>query len=166
MAGLNIRFPKLPPYNPMKADRASAEAPALPLMRNVRNNSAIFKLILIMKECYCVNMDGKRTTKSRMQDNRNDNYVPGTPEERIGLVWPLNREIASLSVKHNAERRLRRHVTGIVRRECSISGSTGPRRLRTGRALECPYPRSRGRALKNGTGRGVGIALRARTTAA
>ncbi len=63
-------------------------------------------------------MDRKHVTKFKMQDNRNDNYVPGTPEERISLVWPLTREIASLSVKHNAERRLQRHVTGIVRREC------------------------------------------------
>jgi hypothetical protein len=52
-----------------------------------------------------------------MADHRNDDYVPGTPEERIRLVWPLTREIASLSVKHDAERRLQRHVTCIVRRE-------------------------------------------------
>jgi hypothetical protein len=53
----------------------------------------------------------------RMADYRNDDYVPGTPEERILCVWPLTREIVSLSKKHNAERRLQRHVTHIVRRE-------------------------------------------------
>ena len=58
-----------------------------------------------------------RTTIGRMTDHRNDDYVPGTPEERLYLVWPLTQEIASLSVKHDAERRLQRHVTRLVRRE-------------------------------------------------
>jgi len=53
-----------------------------------------------------------------MADNRNVNYVSGTPEDRILLVWPLTKEIASLSVKHNVERRLQRHVTRLIRREC------------------------------------------------
>ena len=53
----------------------------------------------------------------RMANHWNDDYVPGTPEERIRLVWPLTREIASLSVKHDVERRLQRHVTRLVRRE-------------------------------------------------
>ena len=52
-----------------------------------------------------------------MTDHRDDAYVPGTPEDRIGFVWPLTREIASLSVKHDAERRLQRHITRLVRRE-------------------------------------------------
>jgi hypothetical protein len=62
-------------------------------------------------------MNRSHTFTGRMADHRNDDYVPGTPEERIRLVWPLTREIASLSVKHDAERRLQRHVTCIVRRE-------------------------------------------------
>jgi hypothetical protein len=62
-------------------------------------------------------MKESHTVIGRMTDHRNDDYVPGTPEERICLVWPLTREIASLSVKHDAERRLQRHVTCIVRRE-------------------------------------------------
>lgn len=52
-----------------------------------------------------------------MTDHQDDNYVAGTPEERILLVWPLTREISSLSIKHNAERRLQRHFTRLVRRE-------------------------------------------------
>jgi len=52
-----------------------------------------------------------------MSDRRNDDFVPGTPADRISLVWPLTREIASLSKKHDAERRLQRHVTRLVRRE-------------------------------------------------
>ncbi len=53
----------------------------------------------------------------RMNDQLNDDYVPGTPEYRISLIWPLTREIASLSVKHDVERRLQRHVTSLVRRK-------------------------------------------------
>ena len=32
-------------------------------------------------------------------------------QERIGIVWPLTKEIASLSPKHDVERRLQRHIT-------------------------------------------------------
>ena len=62
-------------------------------------------------------MNRIHTAKHRMTDHLNDDYVPGTPEERILLVWPLTREIASLSVKHDVERRLQRHVTRLDRRE-------------------------------------------------
>jgi len=62
-------------------------------------------------------MDRKQTAIHRMRDHRNDDYVSGTPEDRIGLVWPLTREVASLSAKHDVERRLQRHVTCLIRRE-------------------------------------------------
>jgi len=62
-------------------------------------------------------MDRKHTALYRMPDLRNDDFVPGTPEDRIELVWLLTREIASLSKKHDAERRLQRHVTRLIRRE-------------------------------------------------
>jgi hypothetical protein len=62
-------------------------------------------------------MKRNRTAISKMADHLNDDYVPGTPEYRISIVWPLTREVASLSVKHDVERRLQRHVTCIVRRE-------------------------------------------------
>ena len=62
-------------------------------------------------------MNRNCTAIYRITDHRNDEYVPGTPEDRLKLVWPLTREVASLSVKHDAERRLQRHVTRLVRRE-------------------------------------------------
>ena len=62
-------------------------------------------------------MNRKHTAIYRMSDRRNEDFVPGTPVDRIGLVWPLTKEIASLSKKHDAERRLQRHVTLFVRRE-------------------------------------------------
>jgi len=62
-------------------------------------------------------MDRTVTAKRRMADWRNDDYVPGTPEERIALVWVLTREIASLNKKYDVERRLQRHVTRLIRRK-------------------------------------------------
>ena len=64
-----------------------------------------------------MNMDRKRTAKYRMTDNRNVDYVAGSAEDRILLVWPLTKEIASQSKNHNVERRLQRHITSIIRRE-------------------------------------------------
>jgi hypothetical protein len=62
-------------------------------------------------------MNRKHTAKFCITDHRNDDYVPGTAEDRISLIWPLTLEIVSLSVKHDAERRLQRHVTSLIRRE-------------------------------------------------
>ena len=62
-------------------------------------------------------MNRENTVIYRMADRRNDDFVPGTPAERMSLVWPLTQEIASLSKKHDAERRLQRHITRLVRRK-------------------------------------------------
>ena len=62
-------------------------------------------------------MDRKHTAKYRMSDCSNQDFVPGTPTDRISLVWPLTREVASLNKKYDAQRRLQRHVTRLVRRE-------------------------------------------------
>lgn len=62
-------------------------------------------------------MDRKQTAKFQMSDSINDELTPGSPEERISLVWPLTRELASLSKIYDAERRLQRHVTSLSRRE-------------------------------------------------
>lgn len=52
-----------------------------------------------------------------MADYRDGDYVSGTPEDRILLVWPLTKETASLSEMHDVELRLQRHVTCLVRGE-------------------------------------------------
>ncbi len=62
-------------------------------------------------------MNRKHTAIYHISDNRNDDFVPGKPEDRIKLVWILTKEITSLSKRHNAERRLQRHVTRLIRRE-------------------------------------------------
>jgi hypothetical protein len=64
-----------------------------------------------------MNMDRKHTDVYRMSEHRNVDYVAGSAEDRILLVWPLTKEIASLSIKHDVERRLQRHITRIIRRE-------------------------------------------------
>ena len=53
----------------------------------------------------------------RMADLAHDGFVPGTPAERISLVWPLTCEVLSLSKQYDVERRLQRDVTRIIRRE-------------------------------------------------
>ena len=65
-----------------------------------------------------MNMDRKYTAIYRMTDNRNEDYVAGSAEDRILLVWPLTKEITSLSIKYDVERRLQRHITRLIRRKC------------------------------------------------
>ena len=64
-----------------------------------------------------VKLDRQTITKSALRDHADDNYVPGTIEERILMVWPITREVAALSPQHDVERRLQRHVVRVVRRE-------------------------------------------------
>lgn len=49
------------------------------------------------------------------------NYVPGSMEFRIGLVWPMTREVASLCEHMDVERRLQRDVVVIKRRAAHVS---------------------------------------------
>jgi hypothetical protein len=64
-----------------------------------------------------MDMDRTHTVTLRMAATRRDDVVPGTPAERLGLVWPLTREVASLSKNHDVEQRLQRHVASVGRRE-------------------------------------------------
>lgn len=57
------------------------------------------------------------TKVGRITDKRNDDFVPGTPASRIRMVWPLTREVASLSKDFNVRQRLQRDVTILRRRE-------------------------------------------------
>ena len=63
-------------------------------------------------------MDRSVIKISRLKDKRpGDDFVPGTPASRIGLLWELTKEAASLSGKYDAEQRLQRHITVIKRRK-------------------------------------------------
>ena len=63
-----------------------------------------------------VKLDRQVITKSTLREHADDNYVPGTMEERVLMVWPITREVASLSPQHDVERRLQRHVVRVGRR--------------------------------------------------
>jgi TonB family protein len=47
----------------------------------------------------------------------NDSFIPGTPAERIELVWPLTVKALSLSKRYDAKQRLQRHIARVFRRE-------------------------------------------------
>ena len=52
-----------------------------------------------------------------MGDRSDDDFVPGSAAYRIGLVWPLTKEVASLSKRYDVEQRLQRHITRLSRRK-------------------------------------------------
>jgi len=53
----------------------------------------------------------------RITDVEDGAFVSGSPGYRLSLVWPLTREVASLSSSFNVEQRLQRHITVISRRK-------------------------------------------------
>lgn len=61
-------------------------------------------------------MQRQYTAKGRLGSHEDDNYVEGSVSYRLGLVWPLTREVAALSPFHDPERRLQRHITSVKRR--------------------------------------------------
>jgi hypothetical protein len=64
-----------------------------------------------------VQFDEALAIARKTSERRNDSFVPGSPAERIALVWPLTREVVSLNKRQDAERRLQRHVAILGRRE-------------------------------------------------
>ena len=52
-----------------------------------------------------------------MGDGGDDDFVAGSVAYRIGLVWPLTKELCSLSKRYDAEQRLQRHITRLSRRK-------------------------------------------------
>jgi hypothetical protein len=62
-------------------------------------------------------MDRMKIKTTSLRQREDNNFVPGTAVERISMVWPLTKEVASLSPKHDVERRLQKHVVGPKRRE-------------------------------------------------
>ena len=66
-------------------------------------------------------MDRTQTSLRRMDEVLHDDFVLGDPATRIQLVWPLTKELASLSInkKYDVERRLQRHITRTIRSHAS-----------------------------------------------
>lgn len=63
-------------------------------------------------------LDRSRVRKRRLSDPEplDENFVPGTMEERIKMVWPLTKQLSAMSDKYDAERRLQRSVARVYRR--------------------------------------------------
>ena len=57
-------------------------------------------------------------TKSTLRLHADDNFVPGTIEQRVAMVWPITREIVSLSPQYDVERKLQRDVVRVARCGC------------------------------------------------
>jgi hypothetical protein len=64
-----------------------------------------------------VKLDRQTITKSALHDHADDNFVPGTMEERILMVWPITREVAALSPDLDVNQPLQRDMVRVVRRE-------------------------------------------------
>ncbi|HOE12299.1 MAG TPA: hypothetical protein PLQ35_03115 [bacterium] len=58
-----------------------------------------------MKDLYNLPMDRSQIRRKNRSDRTDDDFVPGTMAERIALVWPLTREVASLNPDFNVEQR-------------------------------------------------------------
>ena len=63
-----------------------------------------------------VKLNRQVVTKSALREHVDDNYVSGSIEERVLMVWTITREVAALSPQHDVERRLQRDVVRVVRR--------------------------------------------------
>ena len=46
-----------------------------------------------------------------------DCYVDASPAERVAFVWELTAELWSLGNKYDAEQRLQRNVTNLIRKK-------------------------------------------------
>jgi hypothetical protein len=53
---------------------------------------------------------------SKKQMHYDTCFVDDTIQGRILMVWPITKEVLSLSPRHDAERRLQRHVTLLTKR--------------------------------------------------
>lgn len=66
--------------------------------------------------CYKQNMNKRVSRLCKFGDKGNDDFVAGSMNSRIALVWPLTEEVASISRNHNVKRRLQRNVAVVNHR--------------------------------------------------
>ena len=66
---------------------------------------------------HSVKLDRQTVTKSALRDHADDNYVPGSIEERVLMVWPITREVAAPSPDLDVNRPLQRDVVRVVHQE-------------------------------------------------
>ena len=63
-----------------------------------------------------------KTLRMADQNVRND-YVQGSPQSRLAMVWPLTREVASLNPGFDVDAKLQRNVVMLIRNK-RASGRT------------------------------------------
>lgn len=55
-------------------------------------------------------------SKKLMHEIIDDDFVDATPEELFNMVWDITRDVWAFTGKADAEQRLQRNVTNIIRR--------------------------------------------------
>ena len=53
----------------------------------------------------------------RLNDEKNDGYVSGNPGDLFKMVWDITCDVWAFGGKGDAEQRLQRNVTNLVRRK-------------------------------------------------
>ena len=61
-------------------------------------------------------VDRSITRMTYLKDGDSDGYVEGGPAARISLVWEMTRDTWAFMKEGNAQRRLQRDVTHLIRR--------------------------------------------------
>lgn len=61
-------------------------------------------------------VDRSVTSLANMKDCHDDGYVEGDPATRISLVWEITQDTWAFMKEGNAQRRLQRDVTHLIRR--------------------------------------------------
>ncbi len=59
-----------------------------------------------------------KVKKSSLRNHEDDNFVPGSLDQRVLMVWPITKEIVSLSDRYDVERRLQRDAVVLIKRKC------------------------------------------------
>jgi hypothetical protein len=61
-------------------------------------------------------VDRSVTRMMHLKDSDDDGYVEGDPATRISLVWEITQDTWAFMKEGNAQRRLQRDVTHLIRR--------------------------------------------------
>lgn len=55
--------------------------------------------------------------KLKKMTREDDSFVKATPAERVSFIWELTKELWSLRNRQDAEQRLQRNVTNLIRQQ-------------------------------------------------
>ena len=63
-----------------------------------------------------INVDRNHVALKKTNKTEEDDYVNASFARRVSFIWELTQELWSLKDKKNAQRRLQRHITTLVKR--------------------------------------------------